>query len=344
MTAYVGLIVCPETGSGSQSTITATFDNVTVSNTVNGSYLTAVPERQVIPVTGGTSQYGLTVNPMNVPVSGSTTVTFAATGLPAGVTASFSPATVTASVDGTGKAIAGATTMTLNSGALAAGTYGFVVTATAGGASTEVKLVLEAGGTDGLPAGWYSDDIGKAVAGSGASYSNGVYTVTGGPTSMGGNYDEFRFVYRALQGNGTIVARVAGLPTTGTFVWSRVALMLRDGPSPTSSYFMIGPNDNGGSAGIQWIRLGQWRTSLGAGIAGNNPNWPLIGAPYWFKIERQGNLVIGSGSTNGSNWEEMGRVTLPLGPTAYVGLAVSPEIANGSQSTITATFDNVTVQ
>jgi len=71
-----------------------------------------------------------------------------------------------------------------------------------------------------------------------------------------------------------------------------------------------------------------------------------IGAPGWLKLVRQFNArnqtstVTGYVSTNGSEWTQVGTVTLATSAPVYVGLLST---TTSTSSTMTATFDNVNV-
>jgi uncharacterized membrane protein len=105
--------------------------------------LAATPSTQTVPA-GGSGSYTLNIGGVNG-FSGS--VSFSVSGLPAGVTAAFSPTTVTGS---------GSTTMTLTAlSSAAAGSYPLTVTAASGTLShtANVTMALTAAGTTGSLAG-----------------------------------------------------------------------------------------------------------------------------------------------------------------------------------------------
>ena len=64
------------------------------------------------------------------------------------------------------------------------------------------------------------------IAGSAASCSNGVFTVTGAGADIWGTADAFRFVYMPVTGNCTIIARVASLQNIDP--WSKAGIMIRE--------------------------------------------------------------------------------------------------------------------
>jgi hypothetical protein len=166
---YVGLAV---SGADNQQSITATFDNMTVSTAPNDFYLTASPMSLNISAAGGTSSYVLNV----VPLNGSPgTVSFSnagISGLPTGAVGTFSPETV---------AGAGTTTLSIATPASSQpGTYALMANGTNGTVNRSIPLTLTvtaAGATfvatDALTQGsWkgvYGSD-GEAINGDAISY------------------------------------------------------------------------------------------------------------------------------------------------------------------------------
>ena len=112
----------------------ATSQPVTRAITVADFSLSATPSSRTI-APGGSSSHSVTVAPQN----GFTgTVNFGITGLPAGVTASFSPAAVTGSASTT----LGISTNT----SISAGTYPLVITGTSGPVTRTVNVTLVVNG------------------------------------------------------------------------------------------------------------------------------------------------------------------------------------------------------
>lgn len=180
-----------------------------------------------------------------------------------------------------------------------------------------------------LPSPWLDRDIGS-VGGAGASgYAAGTFTVVSGGGDIWEGADEFRFTYQPLSGDGEIVARVASQePTTG---WAKAGVMVRETLAPGSRQAMMVVTPDNGAAF-------QYRTS-GGGIT-TNVNTAGAFAPYWVRLVRQGNTLIGYRSATGAGWTEQGRATIAMGANAFVGLAVVP----GDNADLgTVTFTNVTV-
>jgi len=165
------------------------------------------------------------------------------------------------------------------------------------------------------------------MAGS-ANYANGTFTVAGaGQGTFFTSSDAFHFVYQALSGDGTMVARVVSLSGSA----AQAGIMMRETLNPTANHvylfdysstlYMTERTSTGASSSYQ---------SLGSGAL-----------PYWIKLARSGNVFTMYSSADGANWLPLGASqTLSMAPNVYVGLAVS---SRTTSSLATATFDNISI-
>jgi autotransporter-associated beta strand protein len=179
------------------------------------------------------------------------------------------------------------------------------------------------------------DIVGATPSGS-SSYLNGVWTVTGGGTDIfTHNPDSCHFVYKALTGNCTMIAKVNVVQPTASN--SRAGVMIRDSLSSSDAYraFMaITPSKTADSFLHGWSQV--W--------GGYNFEKAIRGIPqssYWVKVERLGPVINLYTSLDGASWGLMSAgqyANLPS--TMYVGLVVCSE-NNGSACT--ATFSNVSI-
>jgi regulation of enolase protein 1 (concanavalin A-like superfamily) len=199
-------------------------------------------------------------------------------------------------------------------------------------------ILPEQGGTAGLPppppppplpAPWSSQDIGAVGITGSANESGGTFTVRGAGADVWGTADALHFVYRDLPGDGTITARVASL--TGTQAWTKVGVMIRNTLAAGSAQaFMVVSSTKGLAF--------QYRPSDGALSQGTTP---VAGtAPRWVRLQRTGNVIAASYSSDGVSWTTAGSATFTMGATVRVGLAVS---SHSTSSLATGTFDNVVV-
>jgi len=179
------------------------------------------------------------------------------------------------------------------------------------------------------PSPWVTADIGTTgLVGRAEFYSN-VHTVTGAG-ALGGTTDNFRYVYQALSGDGSIIARVSALQNTGTS--ARVGVMIRDTLANNSRMAALSVN---GSGAWQWQR----RTTAGGSVtttassSGTAPN-------IWVRIVRSGSTFTASRSTNGTTWTTISSATITMATNCYIGL----NVASGTAGTgNTSSFDSITV-
>jgi enterochelin esterase-like enzyme/fibronectin type 3 domain-containing protein/regulation of enolase protein 1 (concanavalin A-like superfamily) len=179
-----------------------------------------------------------------------------------------------------------------------------------------------------VPSPWLTRDIGTVGLSGGASYTNGVFTVTGSGDDIWNSADAFRFVYVTNSGNFTIIARVASLQNSES--WSKAGVMVRQSLDANAVNAFVGVTP---SNGVTF----QYRSSTGGGC---NNNTTSGSAPYWVKLMCNGNTFTGYCSPNGTNWTQVGSTTLSNITTAYIGLAVT---AHNNTKSCTATFDNVSL-
>lgn len=180
-----------------------------------------------------------------------------------------------------------------------------------------------------LPAGWQSEDIGNPGVAGAAEYVGSAYSLSAGGTDIWGTFDEFRYAYRVLSGDGTIVARVATL--VGPDAWTKAGVMIRASDDPRSAHAAMFVSVAKGLAFQRRATTGATseHTSGGPGVA-----------PRWVRLERVSNVVTASTSVDGRTWTTVGRDTVTLPVDVLVGVALT---SHDDGAAATATFDNVTV-
>jgi regulation of enolase protein 1 (concanavalin A-like superfamily) len=181
----------------------------------------------------------------------------------------------------------------------------------------------------GLPVDWTSQDVGSAGLQGTTTYNAGTFRVTGAGADIWGTADAFRFAYRQLTGDGTIVARVASV--SGGHAWTKVGVMFRGSTAAGSAHALMLVSRANGLAFQRRTRDGGTSThTYGGGGT----------APRWVKLARAGNSVTASFSADGKAWTVVGTDTISLPSTALVGLAVT---SHDPGALATGVFDNVTV-
>ncbi len=181
-----------------------------------------------------------------------------------------------------------------------------------------------------------------------ASENSVIMNGTG--TDIWGTTDQFRFVYKQLTGDGSIVARIDHIDNTDE--WAKVGVMIRqnldsdsvlvDGVlTPTSRVCM------------------QWRASRGADMG--NPDTSSNSAvnsfelPHWVRLTRNGDVFTVQHSADGQTWLDIvpdtagdpTSVTVTMPQTVYIGLAVcshSAGVPAGARFSQITTTGNISGQ
>jgi hypothetical protein len=213
-------------------------------------------------------------------------------------------------------------------------------TAPAAGTPTDTVIATAAGGVSGsasvtvtLPSGdafGQSSDVGSPGLAGSYSRAGSTYVVKGGGADIFNSSDQFHFVYRTLDGDGQIVARVVSVQNTNAS--AKAGVMFRESLNANSRHadLVISPDN---------VSRFQPRVATG----GPTASYPLTGStpPYWLKLVRSGNTITGYRSPDGVTWTAVEDQTYTALPTSmYVGLAVT---AKDNTKLNTSSFDNVSV-
>ena len=176
-----------------------------------------------------------------------------------------------------------------------------------------------------------SQDIGSVSAAGSASYevSSDEYIVMGSGRNIWDADDEFRFVYRQLTGDGTIIARVTSFDADEA--WSKAGVMIReslDVGSPHALMLVSGAN----------INAFQRRVTADANSLHTSGSSGAL--PQWVRLVREGNVFTASESSDANTWVEVGSQTIEMSDQVYFGLAVT---SRDDGTIATAIFDNVSI-
>jgi regulation of enolase protein 1 (concanavalin A-like superfamily) len=298
---YVGLAV----NSGNSTAVaTATFDNVSVNSA-------AAPAPVISNVSATTGAVG-----SQVTISGSN---FGAT--QGGSTVLLNGAPVTINTWS-----ATSISITIPAGA----TTGPLVVSVAPGMNDSNAVVFTVT-AQALPSGWLDQDIGTVGPAGSAGYSSGTFTVKGAGTQIYGNADSFHFVYQALSGDGTVVARVVSVQ--GGAGYAAAGVMIRETLTPGST--------NAKTADWAGYRAIYFDVRTVTGGSTGEPGSVGATLPYWVKVTRSGSTFTSYASSDGVNWTQLGTSQIiSMAQNVYVGLAVT---SGSTTATATATFDNVSV-
>lgn len=179
-----------------------------------------------------------------------------------------------------------------------------------------------------LPSPWTSADVGTVGAAGRALFANDTFTLEGAGADIWGTSDAFRFAYRRLSGDGTIVARVSSIQNVAA--WSKAAVMIRESLTPGAANAMLLVS---AAKGLSFQR----RTAANADTTATLVSGA---APSWIKLVRNSSVITSYRSGDGVNWTKVASASVTLSRDVLIGLAVTSHtygrIAAGA-------FDNVTV-
>ncbi len=134
-------------------------------------------------------------------------------------------------------------------------------------------------------------------------------------TDIWGSTDQFRYVYKRLSGNGSIVARVDSIANSNA--WAKAGVMIRESLEAGSTHAFVAVTPGNG---ISFQRRPESNTtSYNTDAAG-------LVAPYWVKLTRSGSTFTAQRSEDGATWVDItpaSPVTIAMGTDVYVGLAVT---------------------
>jgi len=171
----------------------------------------------------------------------------------------------------------------------------------------------------------------------------GTYKISANSIDVWGTADNFRFVYKTLNGDGSISGKVISMTDT-TSTWAKAGVMIRESLSADSSYAFMFPTPDG-------RRAFQDRPLTAANAISAHSATGQVTLPFWVKVERKGNQLTGYYSTDGKNWttqpsnENTGTdasanpQTIFMTGSVRIGLAVASNNTQGG--TCFATFSDV---
>lgn len=176
-----------------------------------------------------------------------------------------------------------------------------------------LSLNIRSADAQNVPSPWTGVDVGgPAIAGQSTSSDGSAFAISAAGTDIWNTADQFHFVYRPIDGDVEVFARVDAV--SYAHAWSKAGVMIRSSLSA------------GASHGFALVSAGkglafQRRSTTGSGST--NTSGAAATAPYWVRLVRVGSTVTASVSTNGTSWTTIGSDTITLAQRVYVGVAVT---------------------
>ncbi|MEO5913776.1 MAG: alginate lyase family protein [Luteolibacter sp.] len=200
--------------------------------------------------------------------------------------------------------------------------------------SPQTSATPVAGGS--LPQEWKHETIGNAAPSGEITFdqaANKSFVVPGAGRSIGGTADDCNFVYRAVDGDFTITARLS--ERNGDI--SMCGLMMRESAAPDAEMLALTLGEVGG-------RQARFRTRSSTGEKtstqlGNDYTW----IPIWFRLQRAGNVFTAFQSPDCIEWFTIGSSTVPMSKNYFVGLAANTS-GKADSPPGSVMFDNVAAE
>jgi hypothetical protein len=172
-----------------------------------------------------------------------------------------------------------------------------------------------------------------------AQLASGNIVMNGLGADIWNTSDQFRLVYKTLNGDGAIVARVESLFNSNT--WAKGGVMIRQSIEVGSTHAFM-PITPGGGNGASFQR----RLAAGGASTNSDNTGAVVAAPYWVKVERKGNAFSGFISADGKAWTQLGTAqTITMTGPVLIGLALCSHdaaVATAAEFSNVSTTGNVT--
>lgn len=178
-----------------------------------------------------------------------------------------------------------------------------------------------------LPPGWTNSDFQPARGD--ATYDGSTFTVSGSGADIWGTADQFHYTWMSMSGDFEVNALVSSIQNVNA--WTKAGVMIRETPSAGSRHASLFASPGKG--------LAFQRRTVDGGASVSTPG-PLLKAPVWVRLTRQGNVIAAYyRKAIADPWTKIGDQTLSgIATNLMVGLAVSSHVAN---TAATATFSQV---
>ncbi|HEV7401967.1 MAG TPA: protein kinase [Chthoniobacteraceae bacterium] len=159
------------------------------------------------------------------------------------------------------------------------------------------------------------DDIGLLPADSSGSTfiddRTGGFLIRSAGVGLGPKGDAFRFLHKAIKGDGQIMVRLDSVEPANPR--AEAGVMVRDGNAPEAPFVYLGL-----AAGGQLT----WTTRKTPGGEPAEKREIGVAFPCWVKLEGKGTAIAGSWSRDGVSWKPIGSENIEFGNTAEIGVAV----------------------
>ncbi len=164
--------------------------------------------------------------------------------------------------------------------------------------------------------GLQSADVGATPSGSTTVVTADTdFNVTAGGPGVAGNADGFRYIFQSQTGDFDMKVQVASLTVAGNYATAGILARTSLSTNSEDVYMSASPVN---------YRF-KYRTTTGGVnnvVAGNSVTFPNA----YVRLTRVGDLFTGYSSTDGIHWTQLSSITVALGNTIDLGLAVASNV------------------
>ena len=183
-----------------------------------------------------------------------------------------------------------------------------------------------------LPDGWQAANINTPSIDGQITWDENGALMTGARGDIWNSADTFHYVYTTVSGDVDLKARVASLTADGgdPHAWAKTGAMIRETPTAGSKM--------GLSTFLGDGRAAFYHRTQTDGAADRPGDTPSLAVGSWVRIQRVGNDITASYSTDGNTWNAYTALTISMGTDVTVGLAAT---SHTSSPIIEVLYDEV---
>lgn len=181
-----------------------------------------------------------------------------------------------------------------------------------------------------IPSAWKARNVGHQAGGVSYDAATSTFQLTSRKTDIWAKSDQLTYIYQSLQGNGTIIARVASMNQMDG--WAKAGVMIRETLATDAKHADVLLTPENGVM-FQHRASSQGKTVIQAESSSTV-------APVWVKLKRSGNTFTASISADGQSWTVLGSKSISMANKVYIGLALSNP---GSSTNNSAKLSQVSV-
>ncbi len=179
----------------------------------------------------------------------------------------------------------------------------------------------------------------RGIAPAFAERANGTIVMNAIGADIWGTSDQFRYAYKNLSGDGSMVVRVDSIVRSNE--WAKAGVMIRETLDGGSAHaFMAATPEPAHGLSFQRRPV--------ANEASTNTDVADINLPEWVKLTRTGNIFTAQYSADGVTWLDVtpaAPVDIPMNANVYIGMAVTSHdaaVSTAAEFADVSTTGNVT--